>query len=277
MSVGTRRNGTRDFGESGTPAGRYPEHYAGRHASTRQQTARWGRRAAVPAVAIAATLAAGAATYGFTGTSHADPGKLTSAMAVPLSPGTLAHVGVGKDNAAAKTITAAVTPRRRAPPPPLSPAAAASAASSSASQAAATTGFTCSASSYLLPENVTAIVNFLVDNGYSRVAAAGIAGNIYQESKGDPESEGMGGGGLIGWTPLPSGFVTGNPSADLQTQLNAVLTFNQGWASYIPALNAAATPADAADIYVTDFERAGIPAAGTREASAEAVASACGL
>ena len=266
MSVGTRRNGTRDFGESGTPAGRYPEHYAGRHASTRQQTARWGRRAAVPAVAIAATLAAGAATYGFTGTSHADPGKLTSAMAVPLSPGTLAHVGVGKDNAAAKTITAS----RQAAAPSAS-------ASSSASQAAATTGFTCSASSYLLPENVTAIVNFLVDNGYSRVAAAGIAGNIYQESKGDPESEGMGGGGLIGWTPLPSGFVTGNPSADLQTQLNAVLTFNQGWASYIPALNAAATPADAADIYVTDFERAGIPAAGTREASAEAVASACGL
>ena len=87
----------------------------------------------------------------------------------------------------------------------------------------------------------------------------------------------MGGGGLIGWTPLPSGYVTGNPAADLQTQLNAILTFNQGWASYIPALNDAASPAGAADIYVTDFERAGIPAAGTREASAEAVASACGL
>ena len=132
-------------------------------------------------------------------------------------------------------------------------------------------------SSYLLPENVTAIVNFLVGNGYSHNAAAGIAGNIYQESKGDPESEGMGGGGLIGWTPLPSGLVTGNPAADLQTQLSAILTFNQGWASYLPALNAAATPAAAADIYVTDFERAGIPAASTREASAAAVASACGL
>ena len=71
--------------------------------------------------------------------------------------------------------------------------------------------------------------------------------------------------------------MTGNPSADLQTQLSAILTFNNGWSSYIPALNAAATPADAADIYVTDFERAGIPAAGTREAAAEAVASACNL
>ena len=35
--------------------------------------------------------------------------------------------------------------------------------------------------------------------------------------------------------------------------------------------------ADAASIYVTDFERAGIPAASTREASAEDVASACGI
>ncbi len=71
--------------------------------------------------------------------------------------------------------------------------------------------------------------------------------------------------------------MTGNPSADLQTQLNAILSYNQSWASYIPELNAAASPADAADIYVTDFERAGIPAASTREASAEAVASACNI
>jgi len=124
---------------------------------------------------------------------------------------------------------------------------------------------------------VTAIVNFLIANGYTHNAVAGIAGNIYQESKGDPEAVGMGGGGLIGWTPLQSGMVTGNPAADLQTQLAAILTYNQIWASYIPALNAAATPADAAYIYVTDFERAGIPAASTREASAQDVATACGL
>jgi hypothetical protein len=87
----------------------------------------------------------------------------------------------------------------------------------------------------------------------------------------------MGGGGLIGWTPLPSGMVTGNTAADLQTQLKALLTYNQIWSSYIPALNAASSPASAAYIYVTDFERAGIPAAATREASASNVASACGL
>ncbi len=129
----------------------------------------------------------------------------------------------------------------------------------------------------MLPDNVTAIVSFLLANGYTDNAAAGIAGNIYQESKGNPESVGMGGGGLIGWTPLRSGFVTGNVTADLQTQLGALLTYNQGWAQYVPALNSAGSPAAAADIYVTDFERAGIPAASTRESSAQNVASACGI
>jgi hypothetical protein len=203
-------------------------------------------------------------------------------MAVPLSGGTVAHASAGqRDTAAGKATTAGRPPGGRAAPAAAAarPAATATSASASArpSASATTTSFTCAAGSSLLPENVSAIVNFLVANGYSRNAAAGIAGNIYQESKGDPESVGTGGGGLIGWTPLPSGFVTGNPGADLRTQLAAILTYNQRWSSYIPALNAAATPAGAAYIYVTDFERAGIPAASTREASAEAVASACAL
>jgi hypothetical protein len=129
----------------------------------------------------------------------------------------------------------------------------------------------------LLPANVTAIVSFLLAHGYSHNAVAGIAGNIYQESKGNPESVGMGGGGLIGWTPLQSGMITGNYSADLQTQLKDLLTYNQIWSGYIPALNSASSPASAAYIYVTDFERAGIPAASTREQAATDVASACGL
>ena len=138
---------------------------------------------------------------------------------------------------------------------------------------------TCSgpASGPLLPANYAAIVGFLTGHGYPPNAAAGIAGNIYQESGGNPESAGDGGGGLIGWTPLPGGYVTGSPRADLRTQLRAVLGFNQMWAQYLPALNAAASPAQAADIYVTDFERAGVPAAGNREAAASAVAAACGF
>jgi LysM repeat protein len=151
--------------------------------------------------------------------------------------------------------------------------------SAGAGSAGAAAGGTlsCSGSGGMLPENYAAIVGFLTKHGYTGIAAAGIAGNIYQESGGNPEAIGSGGGGLIGWTPLPSGLVTGNPAADLQTQLQAILAYNQQWAEYIPALNAATSAAEAADIYMNDFERPGIPAAGNREAAAEAVAAACGL
>jgi hypothetical protein len=128
-----------------------------------------------------------------------------------------------------------------------------------------------------LPLNYATIVNFLVGNGYTSIAAAGIAGNIYQESGGNPESGDATAGGLIGWTPLPSGYITGNPSADLQTQLAALLVFNDNLGEFLPALNAAATPADAAYVYMTDFERPGFPAASNREDSAIAVAAACGF
>jgi hypothetical protein len=148
----------------------------------------------------------------------------------------------------------------------------------SATPSASPATLTCSGSSSpYLPANYAAIVAFLSTHGYTRMAAAGMAGNIYQESKGDPESVGTGGGGLIGWTPLPAGYVTGNVTADLQTQLNALLTYNQQWSQYIPALNAATTPTEAADIYMNDFERPGIPAAYNRESAAAAVAQACGI
>jgi hypothetical protein len=129
----------------------------------------------------------------------------------------------------------------------------------------------------MLPQNYATIVDFLTAHGYTALAAAGIAGNIFQESGGNPESVGSGGGGLIGFTPLPPGFVTGNPSADLQAQLGAILMYNQQWSQYIPALNAATSATQAADIYMNDFERPGIPAAANREEAAQAVAQACGL
>jgi Phage tail lysozyme len=134
-----------------------------------------------------------------------------------------------------------------------------------------------SADQFFLPANYAAIVDFLTAHGYSDLAAAGIAGNIYQESKGNPESIGTGGGGLIGWTPLPAGYVTGDPAADLQTQLTALLAYNEQWAQYIPALNAATSPVQAADIFMDDFERPGLAAASNRESAAVAVAAACGF
>ena len=163
-------------------------------------------------------------------------------------------------------------PAKRAPAPANSP-------SPAAHSPAATAELTCTGApgTGMLPQNYATIVNFLVAHGYTDVAAAGIAGNIYQESDGNPESVGSGGGGLIGWTPLPAGFVTGDVTGDLQTQLQALLAFNQEWAQYIPELNAAAGPAAAADIYMTYFERPGLPAAYNREDAAVAVAQACGI
>ena len=53
----------------------------------------------------------------------------------------------------------------------------------------------------MLPLNYAAIVNYLVAHGYTHMGAVGaFAGNIYQESQGNPESVGSGGGGLIGCT-----------------------------------------------------------------------------
>jgi len=347
LSAGTRRSGSSKFGparragqhnshhvahdEVGRPAETYTgrhggqgaddevagpaEPYTGRHAGPRRPTAPKRARKAVPAAAVAATIAAGAAAYGLVGGGSPQAAQLTDA-ALPAMLNNVAQSGLGNaggaEDAASATVkaTEAVgggvgrpSARRHAKTSPRASASATATASASASasasakpkpsasrSAAASPTATASASAThtasarscslnyeLLPENVTAIVDFLLAHGYSENAAAGIAGNMYQESKGNPESEGMGGGGLIGFTPLPAGYVTGDPAVDLETQLNAVLTYNQQWAAYLPALEDAATPADAASIYVTDFERAGIPAAATREASATDVAEACGI
>jgi hypothetical protein len=297
--------------EAGGPA----ESYTGRHAGPRRTTARKKRVGkVVPVAAVAATIAAGAAAYGLVGGGGPQAAQLADSAQAPSSLSGTAHASLGSaggaESAASATVRAAqaatgsvthasARPRGSASPKvsakpsathanatpakAATPAAAASThastptASPSASATHTASTLSCNLSYSMLPDNVTAIVSFLLAHGYTDNAAAGIAGNMYQESKGNPESEGMGGGGLIGFTPLPGGYVTGNAEADLQTQLSAVLTYNQQWASYLPALDDAATPADAASIYVTDFERAGIPAASTREASAQEVAEACGI
>lgn len=219
-------------------------------------------RASAPATAV--TTAAITKTGASSGVGVS---RLSQAIASHMATSRQALTALGK--------TAVASQAAKAHAAAVAKATAAKATAAKAAAAKATPS--CDTSRGMLPANVTAIVSFLLAHGYTHNAAAGIAGNIYRESMGNPESVGTGGGGLIGWTPLPSGFVTGNVSGDLQTQLSALLTYNQGWAQYIPALDAASSPSAAADIYVTDFERAGIPAASQREASAEAIASACGL
>lgn len=237
-------------------------------------------------MAVAAAIATGAAAYGAVaatagtqgpGSSGAEAFTTAGVRDLPALDASAARPGARSAHTpasrgtrpAAKASAKAKAPVKAAPRHP--------AARRSASSRPAARTLSCTRAGGLLPANVTAIVSFLVRHGYSDNAAAGIAGNIYQESKGNPESAGMGGGGLIGFTPLPAGYETGNVAADLRTQLSAILTFNQQWASYLPELNAAASPAAAAAIYVTDFERAGLPEAATREAAASDVAAACGL
>jgi LysM repeat protein len=110
--------------------------------------------------------------------------------------------------------------------------------------------------------NLLAIAQYLVGNGYSDAAAAGVASCIDGESGGNPESVGDGGGGLIGWTPLGSAapnanIVTGNVEQDMMTQLADILYYNANeiGQSQVDQLNSISDPVAAADFYSQNFER----------------------
>ncbi len=124
--------------------------------------------------------------------------------------------------------------------------------------------------------NLVNLGKFLMANNYSRAAAAGIAGCIAGESGGNPESVGSGGGGLIGWTPLPPGMVTGNATADLNYQFGKILVYNQIWATYISELNAQTDPVAAADYYSQNFERPAVRDSDVRSAMCTLVYNAIG-
>jgi hypothetical protein len=107
-----------------------------------------------------------------------------------------------------------------------------------------------------LPQNWQPITSYLAGHGFSKYAAAGVAGNIMAESGGNPESieiGGGGGGGLIQWTPWESygNLITGSISKDLATQLAAIVTFGGG-----PSIvNRATSAGDAAMLYQNYYEK----------------------
>jgi hypothetical protein len=78
-------------------------------------------------------------------------------------------------------------------------------------------------------DNLIEIAEFMMNQGYSRAAAAGMAGTIAGESSGNPESQGSGGAGLIGWTPpssaSPYPAISGNAQTDFDNQLEDILTY----------------------------------------------------
>lgn len=112
-------------------------------------------------------------------------------------------------------------------------------------------------------QNGTTIYQYLRSNGYSPIQAAGAIASIYGESTWNPESEGTGGRGLIGWTPestLPDSAFTGNPSADMAAQLPLILQFvsANGDSGAVALMNGASTVHDAAEIWGQKVERYGI-------------------
>jgi hypothetical protein len=256
----------------------------GRHAAPKRirnadsrQLNKLVKRAAIaaPAAAVVGAVVATATSHGVATDTLSDAaGRVTASVHGGQSPGpATGDDRTAKPSSATKSPSDASGPNHSPPhssrPKP--------AKSSKHPRHGSQQTINCSGSSVMLPANYETIVRFLSAHGYTHLAAAGMAGNIYQESKGNPESVGTGGGGLIGWTPLPPGFVTGNPGADLRTQLAQILVYNQQWSQYIPALNGATSATQAADIYMNYFERPGIPAAYNREGAAAAVAQACGF
>jgi hypothetical protein len=130
---------------------------------------------------------------------------------------------------------------------------------------------------------VLAVGQYLVDNGYSKAAAAGVASCVYGESGANPESVGSGGGGIIGWTPLGSAqpdanIITGNAAVDMMTQLADILYYNSNeiGQSRVAELNSQTDPVAAADFYSQNFERPAVTDSDVRPSTAEQVYSELG-
>jgi Phage tail lysozyme len=119
--------------------------------------------------------------------------------------------------------------------------------------------------------NAEAIYRGLLAMGLTPNAAAGVAGNIYQESHGNPSIGSAAGGGLFGETIANSGSASGGSLAEQLSALSKYIAANGSVAD----INAHASSPQAAAVYFSDkYERPGIPALATREAAAEWVASA---
>ncbi len=278
-------------------AGGSADQYTGRHAAAghRSKTARKRVGKVVPAAGVAAALAVGAVAYGLVaGTGSPQAAQLSTDLAVPVSSlSGSAHAGVGGSAAsamiaAARTASSAVAtasaklPASRSPKaakPTVAPSFAPASTtapqtsdepaipSASATPTAQATHSSSGGSAKVAADiadgnNTLAIGQYLVDNGYSIAAAAGVASCVDGESGGNPESVGDGGGGLIGWTPLgsaqPDGnIITGNASADMMTQLADILYYNADeiGQSKVAGLDSQTDPVAAADFYSQNFEK----------------------
>jgi hypothetical protein len=119
--------------------------------------------------------------------------------------------------------------------------------------------------------NAEAIYQALLSMGLTPNAAAGVAGNIYQESHGNPGAGSAAGGGLFGET-IANGGTAGGGS--LSQQLSALAKYIAANGSVADINAHASSPSAAAAYFSNQYERPGIPALSNREDAAEWVAQA---
>lgn len=125
------------------------------------------------------------------------------------------------------------------------------------------------------PSSATAplIMSYLERNGFSAVAAAGVVGNLQQESNLNPQASGGGLGQWIGerWTALVSyvqglGLDPNSAEGQLAFLVHEVTT---QYPAMLAQMNAASTPAEAATIFSEQYERPGLPMLSNRQNYAE--------
>jgi hypothetical protein len=121
--------------------------------------------------------------------------------------------------------------------------------------------------------NAEVIYKGLLAMGLSTNAAAGVAGNIYQESGGNPSVGSGAGGGLFGETLANGGSTGGGSMAEQLAALKAYIAKNGS----ISAINAnASTPQAAAIYFMNNYERPNVALENeaNRVAAADYVAAA---
>lgn len=124
-------------------------------------------------------------------------------------------------------------------------------------------------------EKYAAIVNFFRAKGLSAAGAAGIAGNIMQESGLNPQ---VNEGGFVQdeYPEYGQGRKGAGAGASAVAQLEAVWSELQSEPSTLEALHKAPTAAAAARVFSEDFEKPGEPDLGNREHYAEEALASIG-
>ena len=120
-----------------------------------------------------------------------------------------------------------------------------------------------------VPQNAEAIWHYLIGQGFTPNAAAGILGNMEQESGGNP---------MAGSNPPGRGLIQilGDPGGSLETELGRTMAYIRRNGSVADINAHASSPSSAAEYFSTKYERPDPAAANNpnRMASADAVASA---